>query len=98
MLAGSLLRRVVLAAVILGREPSPVLRVELVERDRMLGKLVADLLAPRTMPPLDDTLGLAVLDAGMQELDAELGADRDQRLGDVRRPEIDVVGSRQPVF
>ena len=50
------------------------------------------------MKALDDALGFTILDARVQQAHAELGADQAQRLGDVGRPEVDVVGPRQPVL
>jgi hypothetical protein len=60
-----------------------VLGVELGEWDRLLRQFVPDLLPPSAMPALDDALRLAVPDAGVKEMDAELGADLDERARDV---------------
>ena len=98
VLARGAFGRVVEARVVLGAEPGPVLGVELGDRQRGLGQLVADLLAPGAVPALDDALGLGVPGPGVHELDPELGADDPERLGDVGRPAVDVVGARQAVL
>ena len=68
--------RVVLAGMILGGEPGPVLGVELGEGKRGVGQLVADFLTPGPVPALDDTLRFAVLNARMEQTDAKLRADQ----------------------
>ena len=64
----------------------------------VVGQLVADLLAPRPVPSLDHALGLGVLHAGVEQVNPELGADEPERVGDVGRAAIDVVGAREAVL
>ena len=87
--------RGVLAVVIDGVEPRPVFRVEVDQRQRHGGKLVADLGAPRAVESFDRALGLGVARCSVPKAYAELGADDPQRVGDVCRAEIDVVRARQ---
>lgn len=66
--------RLVRARVVLGAEPRPVLGREIVDGEPRIGQLVLDLLAPGPVPSLDRALGLGVTGAGVNELDAEVGA------------------------
>jgi len=50
------------------------------------------------MPALDYPFGLAILDLGMQQVDAEFSADQLERVGDVGGAEIDVISARQSMF
>jgi hypothetical protein len=74
------------------------LAAEIVDGEGRVGQLVLDLLAPRAMPPLDRPLGLGVAGAGVDEVDAEVGADVAERLRDVCGASIYVVGARQAVL
>ena len=76
VLARHLAGRVVLAGMVLGGEPGPVFGVELGDGKRIVGQLVADLLAPGPVPALDHALGLAVPHARVQQADTELRADQ----------------------
>jgi len=85
--------RVVFTGVVLDAEPGVVLGDKLDQGDGLVRKLVLDLGAPGAVPSLDDTLRGGVPSLGMQQADAELGADGAERAGDVRRPAVDVVGA-----
>jgi len=65
----------VLARVVLGAEPCPVLGGEVVDGERGFRQLVFDLLAPGPVPSLDRAFGFGVTRAGVDEVNAEVGAD-----------------------
>src|SRR5262249_3409664 len=83
VLARGAARGVLDTRVVFGPEPGPVFGVELRERKGLVRQLVADLLAPCPVPSLDDSLGLGVLHAGVEEVNPEVGADVPERPGDV---------------
>ncbi len=69
---------VVAAAMVVGAEPGPVDGVELRERERIVGELIADLLAPCPVPALDGSLRLAVARGTVEEVNREIGRDQPQ--------------------
>src|SRR5205807_8396645 len=88
----------VFSRVIFRGKPRPMLGIEFGERERLVGQFVADFFAPSAMPAFNDALGLTILDLGVQQMDAEFGADQLERVGDVGCAEIDVVGARNSML